>query len=104
MKRANTNGWKSLDSLAEDFLSAKAAKKVAEAEYNSLKSTIVNKMDGQLLVETDRYIIQYVNNERQILDIDRLKTERPELYLHYLKSQDYWTLGVNERTSSTRIA
>ena len=99
------NGWLAMNRLAEEFLGVKMEKKSVEVEYNSTKRTLINRMDGQNIVVTDKYTITYFNNPQQRVDIERLKVERPDIYEKFLKPTDHWDLTVRESVpAKTQVA
>ena len=99
MTVSKTIGWLSLDKLAAMFLEIKDRKKSIEIEYNATKANIIAKLDGNLVVESDQYFISYANNQKQVLDVARLKLERPDIYEKFLAPQDCWVLMVKAKAT-----
>lgn len=90
---------KTIDGLCFGFLLSKENRKQANLEYDRSKAEIITQMNGDHYLEGNYYTAQYVNASKQVLDVQRLKNELPDIYMKFLKSQDCWTLVVNEKAS-----
>jgi len=88
---------KRFNAACEMFLTAKTMRKEASVQYEAAKNTVIDLLDGQECVESARFRAEFANCPKQMLDIERLKTEMPNIYLAFLKPQDCWTLTVKER-------
>ena len=86
-----------LDELSVRFLRAKIKRASANKTYDVDKAKLVEELHGKLTVETDNHIILFSNAPRDVIDIDRLRAEKPLTFKKYLKSQDCWTLSVAKK-------
>jgi hypothetical protein len=92
-----------LNELCAAFLAARAAKKEAELIYNSAKTKIIELLGDHTAAETKRFEVSYNNNEKLVVDIGLLKTERPDIYQKFLWPQECWVLTVHKKGNSVTV-